>query len=47
MWNLRQQLDRQKEQHDSIVRGHKETENLIQRFSLLPNSMGKIIFALK
>ena len=32
MWNLRQQLDRQKEQHDSIVRGHKETENLIQRF---------------
>lgn len=32
MWNLRQQLDRQKEQHDSIVRGHTETENLIQRF---------------
>ncbi len=32
MWNLRQQLDRQKEQHDSIVRGHEETENLIQRF---------------
>ena len=22
MWNLRQQLDRQKEQNDSIVRGH-------------------------
>ena len=32
MWNLRQQLDRQKEQHDSIVRGHKETEALIRRF---------------
>lgn len=32
MWNLRQQLDRQKELHDSIVRGHDETENLIQRF---------------
>ncbi len=32
MWNLRQQLDRQKEKHDSIVRGHKETERLIQRF---------------
>ncbi len=32
IWNLQQQLDRQKEQHDSIVRGHKETEDLIQRF---------------
>ena len=32
IWDLQQQLDRQKEQHDSIVRGHKETEDLIQRF---------------
>lgn len=32
MWNLRQQLDRQKEQHDSIVRGYKDSEELIQRF---------------
>lgn len=32
IWDLRQQLDKQKEQHDSIVRGHKETEVLIQRF---------------
>lgn len=32
MWNLRQQLDRQKEQHDSIVRGYKDNEALIQRF---------------
>ncbi len=32
MWNLRQQLDRQKEQHDSIVRGYKDSEDLIQRF---------------
>lgn len=30
--DLQQQLDKQKEQHDSIVRGHKETEDLIQRF---------------
>lgn len=32
IWDLQQQLDRQKEQHDSIVRGYKETEDLIQRF---------------
>ena len=32
VWDLQQQLDRQKEQHDSIVRGHKETEALIRRF---------------
>ncbi len=32
IWDLQQQLDKQKEQHDSIVRGHKETEVLIQRF---------------
>ena len=32
VWDLQQQLDKQKEQHDSIVRGHKETEALIQRF---------------
>uniref|UniRef100_UPI00272BA389 hypothetical protein n=2 Tax=uncultured Muribaculum sp. TaxID=1918613 RepID=UPI00272BA389 len=32
IWDLQQQLDRQKEQHYSIERGHKETEALIQRF---------------
>lgn len=32
VWDLQQQLDRQKEQHNSIVRGHKETEALIRRF---------------
>ncbi len=32
MWDLQQQFDKQKERHDSIVRGHKETEDLIQRF---------------
>ena len=32
IWDLQQQLDKQKDQHDSIVRGHKETEVLIQRF---------------
>ena len=32
VWDLQQQLDKQKEREDSIVRGHKETEDLIQRF---------------
>ena len=32
VWDLQQQLDKQKEREDSIVRGHKETEALIQRF---------------
>lgn len=32
MWNLRQQLDRQKEQHDSIVRGHQAKMDLMQKF---------------
>ena len=32
VWDLQQQLDRQKEQHDSIVRGYEETEDLIKRF---------------
>lgn len=32
MWNLRQQLDRQKEQHESIVRGHQAKIDLIQKF---------------
>lgn len=32
MWNLRQQLDRQKEQHESIVRGHQAKMDLIQKF---------------
>ena len=32
MWNLRQQLDRQKEHHDSIVRGHQAKMDLIEKF---------------
>lgn len=32
VWDLQQQLDRQKEQHDNIVRGYKDTEDLIKRF---------------
>lgn len=32
MWNLRQQLDRQKEQHDSIARGHQAKMGLIEKF---------------
>ena len=32
MWNLCQQLDRQKEQHDSIVRGHQAKMDLMQKF---------------
>lgn len=32
MWNLRQQLNRQKEQHKSIVRGHQAKFDLIQKF---------------
>lgn len=32
MWDLRQQLERQKEHEESIVRGHQETKDLIQRF---------------
>ncbi len=32
IWDLRQQLDRQKEQHESIVRGHQAKMDLIQKF---------------
>ena len=32
VWDLQQQLDRQKKQEESIVRGHQETKDLIQRF---------------
>lgn len=32
VWDLLQQLDRQKNQEESIVRGHQETKDLIQRF---------------
>lgn len=32
IWDLRQQLDRQKEQHESIVRGHQSKMDLIQKF---------------
>ena len=32
MWNLRQQLDRQIEQHASIVRGHQAKMDLIEKF---------------
>ena len=32
VWDLQQQLDRQKKQEENIVRGHKETKDLIQRF---------------
>ena len=32
VWDLKQQLDRQKEHEDSIVRGHQESKDLIQRF---------------
>lgn len=32
VWDLTQQLDRQKEHEESIVRGHQESKDLIQRF---------------
>lgn len=32
MWDLQQQLDKQKQHEESIVRGHQETKDLIQRF---------------
>lgn len=32
IWDLQQQLDRQKEQHESIVRGHQSKMDLIQKF---------------
>ena len=32
VWDLQQQLDRQKKQEESIVRSHQETKGLIQRF---------------
>lgn len=32
VWDLKQQLDRQKEHEESIVRGHQEAKDLIQRF---------------
>lgn len=32
MWDLKQQLNRQKEHEESIVRGHQEAKDLIQRF---------------
>lgn len=32
VWDLQQQLDRQRKQKESIVRGHQETKDLIQRF---------------
>ena len=32
VWDLQQQLDRQKKQEENIVRGHQETKDLIQRF---------------
>lgn len=37
MWNLRQQLKRQKEQHESIVREHQAKFDLIQKF--FPNTL--------
>lgn len=32
MWDLQQQLDKQKQREESIARGHQETKDLIQRF---------------
>lgn len=40
MWNLRQQLERQKEQHESIVRGHQAKFDLIQKF--FPDTLAMI-----
>lgn len=40
MWNLRQQLERQKEQHESIVREHQAKFDLIQKF--FPDTLAMI-----
>lgn len=40
MWNLRQQLKRQKEQHESIVREHQAKFDLIQKF--FPDTLAMI-----